>query len=410
LGGLSLVVLAGRSGASFRGGNMIPTEDISPPRARRCTALGLTAVALVSLLPLLIERPPVNFLTPRGALDPWVGRPVVAALLLAAIGWRWLIDRETGEANTPRTLTFLAAAGVMTACHWLMVDQQPLPADWQPKAYLQVLNHTGDPPHQYRPLPYGFVRSLEWLTRDWVFSCLAYRCFFNYWLLWAWHRFACLFHTPRRAALTLLPFVALYPCSVAFYLGQLTDPLSHTLFVLGLIYIIEDRPFALAAALALGVLAKETAALLVPCWLVCRPWSARRTWVETVLLGAVATTAVLAVRLPFGWRPGAEEMNGAGLMVGTNLGIGRPIAYTSVPPYQRYVQPLLFVGPFVPLIAWNWRATDVRLRRLAVTLTPLLLASNLCFGWLYESRNYVPVLPVLTTMALPRRREGSPPA
>jgi hypothetical protein len=389
---------------------MIPTEDISPSRARRCTVLGLTAVALVSLLPLLIESPPVDFLTPRGALDRWVGCPLVAGLLLAAIGWRWLIDREAGEANAPRTLIFLAAAGAMTACHWLMVDQQPLPADWQPKAYLQILNHTSEPPHQYRPLPYGFVRLLEWLTRDWLFSCLAYRCFFNYWLLWAWYRFASLFHTPRRAALTLLPFVALYPCSVAFYLGQLTDPLSHTLFVLGFVYIFEDRPFALSAALALGVLAKETAVLLVPCWFVCHAWNPRRTWVETALLGGVAAAALLAARLPFGWRPGAREMNGAGLMVGTNLGLGEPIAFTSVPLVLNYLVPLLFLGPFVPSIAWNWRTIDARLRLLAVTLTPLLLASNLCFGWLYESRNYVPLLPLLTTMALPVRKEGSPPA
>jgi hypothetical protein len=393
---------------------MIPTEDISPTRRGRSTALGLTALALVSLLPLLIERPPVDFLMPRDALDRWVGGLLVAGLLLAAVGWRWLSDRETGEANTPRTLTFLAAAGAMTACHWLLVDQQPLPAAWQPKTYLQILNHTCDRPHQYRPLPYGFIRLLEWLARDWLFACLAYRCFFNYWLLWAWYRFACLFHAPGpaaacaagplgcggRAALTLLPFVALYPCSVAFYLGQLTDPLSHTLFVLGFTYIIEDRPLALAAALALGMLAKETAVLLVPCWFVCHAWNARRTWVETALLGAAATAALLAARLPFGWRPGAEEMNGAGLMVGTNLGIGRPIAFTTVPLYQCYVQPLLFIVPFLPFIAWNWRTTDVRLRLLAVTLTPLLLASSLCFGWLYESRNYVPLLPLLTTMAL----------
>ena len=144
--------------------------------------------------------------------------------------------------------------------------------------------------------------------------------------------------------------------------------------------------------------------------LVQSPWSAWRNWAATVFLGAVAMAAVLAVRLPFGWRPGAEEMNGAGLMVGTNLGIGRPSAFTEVPLYQCYVQPLLFVAPFVPLIAWNWRATDVRLRRMAVTLTPLVLVCNLCFGWLYESRNYVPLLPLLTTMALPARKEVSPPA
>jgi hypothetical protein len=374
------------------------------------TAVGFAALAGATLLPLLLDRPPVDFLPPREGWQRSAADVVVAGFLLAAIGWRYRVDAERREAHGWLTLLFLAGAAAMTACHWLLVDSQPEPAAWQRKLYLGLLNHTYDPPHQYRLLPYDFVRLLEWLTRDWPFSCLAYRCFFNYWLLWAWHRFASLFHPPGRAALTLMPFVPLYPVSVALYYGQLTDPLSHTLFVLGLVYIVEDRPVALAAALALGVLAKETAVLLVPCWFVSRTWRAPRTLVETVLLGAVATAALLAARLPFGWRPGAREMNGAGLMVGTNLGIGPPVAFTSVPLYQRYLQPLLFVVPFVPWIAWNWRAIDVRLRRMAVTLTPLVLASNLCFGWLYESRNYVPLLPLLTTMALPARKEGSPPA
>jgi hypothetical protein len=383
----------------------------TPAQDRRLvTALGLASLAGASLLPLLVEWPPVSFLGPREGAGRWAADLLVAGCLIAAVGWRYRFDADRGEGSGRLTLAFLAGAGAMTACHWLMVDTHPDPARWQRDLYLGLFNHTFDPPHQYRPLPYGFVRLLEWLTHDWVFSFLAYRWFFNYWLLWAWHRFASLFHPPGRAALTLLPFAALYPVSIAHYWGQLADPLSHTLFVLGFIYIIEDRPFALAAALALGVLAKETAVLLVPCWFACHAWNTRRTWVETILLAAVATAAVLAARLPFGWRPGAKAMNGAGLMVGTNLGVGEPIALTSVSLAENYLHPVLFVAPFVHLIAWNWRTIDVRLRLLTVTLTPLLLASNLCFGWLYESRNYVPLLPLLTTMALPPRREPSPPA
>jgi hypothetical protein len=37
---------------------------------------------------------------------------------------------------------------------------------------------------------------------------------------------------------------------------------------------------------------------------------------------------------------------------------------------------------------------------LFLTLVPLVLASNLCFGWMYESRNYLPLVPLLATMAL----------
>jgi hypothetical protein len=120
------------------------------------------------------------------------------------------------------------------------------------------------------------------------------------------------------------------------------------------------------------------------------------------MLGGVAVSAFLATRLPLGWRLSGESVNGLdGLMAGTNLGIGEPIAFTAVPLYQNYLQPALFVAVWVPLIALRWRWLDRRLKALAATLTPLLLASSLCFGWLYESRNYLPLLPLLTTMALP---------
>jgi hypothetical protein len=33
------------------------------------------------------------------------------------------------------------------------------------------------------------------------------------------------------------------------------------------------------------------------------------------------------------------------------------------------------------------------------TLVQLLIVSNVCFGWMYESRNYMPLVPLLATMA-----------
>jgi hypothetical protein len=398
---------------SQAGGDMNSTGHGSIAPRHVLTAVGFAALAGVSLIPLFVERPPVGFIEPADALNHWLGCVFVSAMLLAAIGWRYLSDRQLGVADGVLTLALLATAGAMTLCHWYMVDSQPYPWEWQREHYLGLLNHTYSPPHQFRLLPYGFVRFLEWLTHDWVFSCVAHRWFFNYWLLWAWHRFACLFHSSGRAVLTLLPFVGLYPLSIAYYLGQLTDPLSHTLFVLGFIYIIEDRPLPLAASLGLGMLAKETAVLLVPCFALCWLTKGRTRLLAgalwTLLLGVVAVAAFLAARVPFSWRPGAEEMNGAGLMIGTNLGIGTPKALTTVPLWMNAVHPAVFVLPFVPPIVWNWRTIDVRLRLLAVTLTPLLLVSNVCFGWLYESRNYVPLLPLLTTMALPVRRAPSAP-
>jgi len=198
---------------------------------------------------------------------------------------------------------------------------------------------------------------------------------------------------------------AILPPVGSLLLGQLTDPLSHTLFVLALIYVVQDRWLVLAAALALGVLAKETVVIVVPVYWAC---NGRRGWPalgKASVLGAACVLAFLAARLPLGWWPGYGSINGTeGLMIGTNLGIGQPLYSGSAPTLMNYVHPLLFVGLFVPFIARNWRGINARLKVMGLTLTPLLLASNLCFGWMYESRNYLPLLPMLTTMALPARR------
>ena len=378
--------------------------------------LGLSLTALLSLAPLVGEGRPVTFVPPpASAAVAWGGKALVVLLMAAAVGVRAWADRRTEVRPGLLALGLVGLAGLLTACHWYEVDRLPRPAAWQRELYLQVLNHEGEPdnplgaPHNFRPLPYGFTRALERVTGDWWFACLAYRWFFTYWFVWGWYRFARLFLAAPAALLSLLPLPLLYPLSVLYYWGQLTDPLSHALFVLAFLYVVEDRWAPLLAALALGVMAKETAVIVVPAYLAGRllagrPWAARPFGVavlKTAALGLGCAAAFAAVRLPLGWRPGNEEMNGLpGLMIGTNLGIGRPLARTVVPLSQNYLHPLLFVGPFLPPIAWSWRRLDGRLRALVLTVPPLLLLSNLCFGWMYESRNYVPLLPLLATAAL----------
>ena len=113
-----------------------------------------------------------------------------------------------GSAAGKRALGFAVLAGLLTAVHWLMVDQRPEASQWQRQLYLDILNHTAESPgqlrvpHQFRPLPYGFTRTLEWMTHDWLFACIAYRWFFTYWFLWLAYRFARLFHDVPRALLT----------------------------------------------------------------------------------------------------------------------------------------------------------------------------------------------------------------
>ena len=368
---------------------------------------GLLLLALVTVPPLLVGGP-VYFLPPLPSANQTVLVEVAVLLLMAlALAARARRDRrESGEA--PGTmLLFAALAALMTACHWALVDSDPVRMAWQEDTYLRILSHRMDAPHQFRPLPYGFVRLLERVTHDWPFSCVVYRWFFTTWFLWASYRLARLYHPPKMALAAVAPAVLLYPLTVLYYYGQLTDPLSHALFLLSLVYLLEDRPGPLALSLALGVAAKETVVLVVPVYLACYWRRGIKAWAVTALLGAAAVAAFLAIRST-GWRPEFDSINGTtGLMITTNLGIGPPLYTRAAPLWANYVHPLLFVGPFLPPLVWRWRRIDPRLRTACVTLAPLLLLSNLCFGWLYESRNYVPLVPLLATAALPVRPGGA---
>ena len=378
-----------------------------PPAKRIFAAASLGLLAVLTLGPLLLEPRPVQFLPPYSSpIKTCLGMAGVLLLMALTLTLRARLDRGSEPHAARNIVLFAALAAVLTLLHWLEVDRYPVPMQWQRKLYVGLFNHTFEAPHNYRPLPYGFARLVERLTHSWLFAILSYRWFFTFWFLWASYRLARTFLDPMRALWSLAPLVLFYPLSILYYWGQLTDPLSHTLFVLAFIYLLEDRLLALAAALTLGVLAKETAVIVAPAYLACywrRGW---RTWFVTAGLGSACLAAFLAARVPLGWGLGYGNFNGTtGLMIGTNLGFGEPIANLTVPLWMNYLHPLLFIGAFVPVLIERWPSIDPRLRATCLTVTPLLLLSNVCFGWLYESRNYMPLVPLLATMAFTPRGE-----
>jgi hypothetical protein len=383
------------------------------------TAAGMLLLAVLAAWPLLSETSPVTFVEPaRAAVAPWLALTILAlGVTVAIVGLHLLVDPRSGLHTAGTSLLLLLTAAAMTGWHFLAVDQ--FSEGQQRGWYLDILNGRSAPPHQFRPLPYGFTRGLEHLTGEWHSACLLCRWFFTYLFLWAAHQFGLRFLAPRRAWYVVAAMVLLYPFSIAYYGGQLTDPLSHALFVLGMLYIVEDRVVALAAALALGVAAKETALVLVPAYFLCHWRQGIPAFWKSAFLAAAGAAAFLACRIPFGWRPSNRSLNGLdALMIGTNLGIGEPLALTTVPLVMNYVHPLLFTLPFLPFIARGWRLLDASLRVLCLVLVPTVLLSSLCFSWLYESRNYLPLVPLLATAALraydlaPRNRQhlGSEPA
>jgi hypothetical protein len=385
----------------------------------RLTWVGLGLIAALSLGPLLLEPRPVEFAAPYATeFARRASMALVAAAMIGIVIWRAALDRTCDPVAIRRAIGLMVLAALLTAIHYTIVDRQAFDPDrfpyvlsWQRGNYLAVLNGTlaGYVPHVYRPLPYGFTRTIEMLTGDWRFACLAYRFFFTYWVLWAMRRFGQMFLLDR-AGWIILVYVALYPLSIWYYIGQLTDPLSHFLFISAMILIVDDRWPALAGAVALGVLAKETALLLIPAYFACYYRDGREAWRRTAIVGLAGIAAYFAVRLHIGWAPDLRLINSnTVLMIRSNLGLkGRQ--YQSIAPlWQNYLHPALFVIAWlVPAVA-KWRMIDAKLRAMAVVLVPLMLGVNLCFGWLYESRNYVPLLPLLVTMALYRKAESGEP-
>jgi hypothetical protein len=391
---------------------------------------GLILVGIVSWAPLLFERLPVDFAPPPSwSLEGRAGKALVIVVFGVIIGLRaWLDYKEDAESGVAATGALLLLATILTACHWYLVDDSwklvvkdgTITKDyyirrWQEYQYFAHFNHIlvsrkgalSTIPHVYRPLPYGFTRSLELMTGSWEFACLAYRWFFTFWFVWAYYRCVRLFHNPSRSLLSVCVLLVLYPISIWYYYGQLTDPMSHALYALGLIYVVQNRWLALALALAWGIQAKETAATLVLAYYLCYWRQGVAALLRTGVLALVCVAAFLATRVPLGWKFGFDSVNATtGWMIGSNLGIGSRVFREGLAPtYQNYLQPLLFVGAFVPFILARWRGTDPRLKVLFLTQVPLVLLSSLCFSWMYESRNYVPLLPLLTTMAQSGKKE-----
>jgi hypothetical protein len=175
--------------------------------------------------------------------------------------------------------------------------------------------------------------------------------------------------------------------------------MSHALFVLALLYTVQNRWLLLAFVLALGMLAKETAVLIAVSYFACYAHEGKKGIVRTAVLAGVCVIAYFGARLPLGWELDFGKFNNtSGLMIRHNL-LGSDTYGLAAPLAMNYVLPLLFVGSFLPFLVRNWKHIDRKLRLIFLTLVPLLLLSNLCFGWLYEARNYMPLVPLLATMA-----------
>jgi hypothetical protein len=345
-----------------------------------------------------------------------LGRVFLSVLIVAAVIVTGRLDGERGVAKVMRYCGFVLLAVLLTELHFHVVDRGPQ-LIWQIDQYNGIFQHTYQPPDQYRFLPQG---TLWWMilgNGDFVFSMLCYRFFFTFLVCQCAYTLARSFLAPRDSLMVVLVYTLFYPLSTRYYYGNMLDPMSHTVILAALIYCQRRQFWPMFWLFVLGMFIKETMLLIVPCYYLMNSETFRLRdfdilW-RLALLVIAGLGVFLACRMPFHFNYDFNTLNGTSeWMVYANLGLAGSQAQSEFSVFQRYLHPLLFIFVWLPLIVWQRKMLPRSLFRTALYLAAAFYLTNLCFGWNYESRNFVPALIFLlvcTLVIVNRLIETGPP-
>lgn len=378
---------------------------------KRDAALILVCVGLIVLgvAPILDNAQPGPTLHFLKTAPGWqmAGRILLLALVAGAIlltGW---LDGERGAVKVMRLGGFVLIAALLTDVHYYTRDIYPEVLSWQMDQFNKILLHTDPPPDQYRFLPQGILWWMVLGNGDFLFSYLAYRFLFTFLVCQAIYKFARVYLAPRDAIIVVLIYSAFYPLSTRYYNGNLLDPMSHAVMLAALTCCARKEFVKVLCLFALGMFIKETMLVVIPCYYLMNletfSWRDSRLLGRLALLGAAGVALFLACRLPFHFSASFESLNRtSSLMIASNLGFAwkHDQASSGVSVFQRYMHPILFIFMWLPLIIWRRKVLARSLFWTALYLSAALYFTNLCFGWNYESRNFVPALVVLAVCAV----------
>lgn len=379
-----------------------------PPRARPLVVALAVAATLASLVPVFVPA--------LHRADPLPG-PLQAICTLLALAtpvaavlacWRWMPLDVDPRQKAGLFALLVALTLLQTHLHLSMVDQAPhqftTGASFTDNTHWQRVIHEeaalrGNPhpyftPHNLRFLPNGYTQWLHQATGSFVAARTLYRLTFGFLLVLSIYSLGRVWLSHRAAVVGVLFYALIYPVSIRYYAGQLTDPMSHLSIVLGLRFLVRG-PFAyFALCVLVGSLAKESVLALVPAYAVV--WRRDR--------GQLARAAALfAAAIGVAWVVRLLVLEGRQ---------GTPGALTDLPlldhlkrnlgdqPWTVWIpQTALTLGPTAPFLVLAWRRCPVDLRGLAVYMTLVLLATNLRYSWLREARNLVPAAVLLGIVA-----------
>jgi hypothetical protein len=325
----------------------------------------------------------------------------LACVVAAAIWLAARLDPEQGPAKAVRVCGFVLLAALLTDIHYYTVDILRL--QWQVDQFNGVLLHTYQPPDQYRFLAQGTLWWMLLSNGNFLFSYLAYRFLFTFLLCQAVYMMARLYLPPRDSVIVVLLYAAFYSLSVRYSFGNLIDPMSHAAIIGTLVCCHQQRLGPLMCMFVLGMFIKETTIIIAPCYWIIQegkiPWRAAALRVGALVVAGVAV--FLACRVPFNFSPSFQSLNRTyGLMIYSNLGFARGLAQSPISVFQRYLHPALFIFMWVPFVIWQRKRIPRPLYFCALYLALASYLVNLCFGWNYESRNFIPALIVLLVSAV----------
>jgi hypothetical protein len=216
------------------------------------------------------------------------------------------------------------------------------------------------------------------------------------------YRFARLYVNLRGGILALLLVAAIYPISFEWYIGQLTDPLSHLSFVLAFIFLETENFAFLLTTLLLGSLAKETILALCGFYAVFQGRTGKDAG-RAVLLCSLCLAFFFGVRtLVLHGGMHYEQISGPGPR--------HVLENWRDSKWQKLFA--LTGGIYLPFVVLGWNRAPLLLKRLLLFLLPVIFVSSLFFSWLSETRNWMPVVFVSAVITarywsdLPTRRDG----
>ena len=233
-----------------------------------------------------------------------------------------------------------------------------------------------------------------------LFRTVAYRFFFTFLLCQAIYKFARLYLGALQGVIVVLIYASFYRLSTRYYYGNLCDPTSHAVMLTALIFCQRREFGAVLCLIMMGTFIKETMLVIAPCWLLLDhdtpPQRNYRDMLRVTVLVLAGIGVFLVCRLPFHFHYDFRSLNRTTeLMVWSNLGFARAQHSSMVSVFQRYLHPVLFLFMWLPLIVWKRALLPPWLFRTALYVAAALYLTNLCFGWNYESRNFVPGLVLL---------------